>query len=103
VPVTGFRHQLGWTGAGGRPGGYGRDGAQVAGLAGRVELTLADGRRVAVTGAGSWNARYGRRGGGQHHLAVRTDDGRSGTAVYELTGCHHHRYFPVPRGSRRPA
>jgi hypothetical protein len=83
--------------------GYGRDGAQVAGLAGRVELTLADGRRVAVTGAGSWNARYGRRGGGQHHLAVRTDDGRSGTAVYELTGCHHHRYFPVPRGSRRPA
>jgi hypothetical protein len=103
VPVTGFRHQLGWTGAGGRPVGYGRDGAQVAGLAGRVELTLADGRRVAVTGAGSWNARYGRRGGGQHHLAVRTDDGRSGTAVYELTGCHHHRYFPVPRGSRRPA
>ena len=25
---------------------------------------------------------------------VRTDDGRIGTAIYEVTGSHHHRYFP---------
>jgi hypothetical protein len=102
VPVTGFRHRLRWTGADGRPVGYGRDGAAVAGLAGRVEFTLAGGGRVGVVGSGTWHARYGRRGGGQHHLAVVTDDGRRGTAVYELTGCHHHRYFPVRRGDRRP-
>jgi len=27
-------------------------------------------------------------------MAVRTDDGRVGTAIYEVTGSHHHRYFP---------
>ncbi|WP_158289942.1 hypothetical protein [Micromonospora sp. S4605] len=94
VPVTGFRHRLHWTGADGRPVGYGRAGAPVHGLAGRVEFDLADGRRIGVTGSGEWNARYGRRGGGQHHLAVVTDDGHRGTAIYEITGSDHHHFFP---------
>ena len=38
----------------------------------------------------------GRYGGGQHLMAVETDDGRRGTAVYEVTGRHHHRFFPTP-------
>jgi hypothetical protein len=99
VPVTAFTHDLTWCGADGRPVGYGRDGALVTGLAGRVEFTLADGRMVGVRGEGTWNARYGRRGGGQHHLAVVTDDGRRGTGIYEITGSDHHVFFPVPRGA----
>jgi len=94
VAVTGFRHDLSWTGANGQATSYGRRGAQVTGLAGRVEIDLADGRRIGVEGSGTWNARYGRRGGGQHHLAVVTDDGRRGTAIYEITGSDHHRFFP---------
>jgi len=27
-------------------------------------------------------------------MAVRTDDGRVGSAIFEVTGSHHHRYFP---------
>ena len=27
-------------------------------------------------------------------MRVRTDDGRTGTAIYEVTGARHHRYFP---------
>jgi hypothetical protein len=27
-------------------------------------------------------------------MRVHTDDGRHGTAIYEVTGAHHHRYFP---------
>jgi hypothetical protein len=30
---------------------------------------------------------------------VETDDGRSGMAVYEVTGRHHHRFFPEPLGT----
>jgi hypothetical protein len=29
-------------------------------------------------------------------MAVETDDGRRGTAIYEVTGRHHHRFFPEP-------
>jgi hypothetical protein len=31
---------------------------------------------------------------------VKTDDGRTGTAIYEVTGSHHRRYFPdtIPPG-----
>ena len=83
IAVTAFSHDLAWVG----------DEA----LAGTVEVTLADGRHVRVHGSGTWNARYGRRGGGQHHLAVVTDDGRTGTAIYEITGSGHHHFFPGRR------
>jgi hypothetical protein len=29
-------------------------------------------------------------------MAVETDDGRHGTAIYEITGRHHHRFFSQP-------
>jgi hypothetical protein len=35
-------------------------------------------------------------------MLVRTHDGRTGTAIYELTGASHHRYFPIARGERLP-
>ena len=33
---------------------------------------------------------------------TRTDDGRTGTAVYEITGARHHRFFPVARATGVP-
>ena len=47
-------------------------------------------------------ASYGPYGGGQHQMLVRSDDGRTGTAIYELTGSHHHRYFPIARAEHLP-
>jgi hypothetical protein len=45
---------------------------------------------------------YGPYGGGLHLLTVHTDDGRSGTAIYEVTGAYHHHFFPVPRAQNLP-
>ena len=45
---------------------------------------------------GRWAQRYGDLGGGLNQVLVTTDDGRRGTGIYELTGAHHHRYFPIP-------
>jgi hypothetical protein len=95
VPVVGFHHDLHWTDAAGNPVAYGPDGAAVVGLAGTVSFALADGAAVTVHGQGRWCAPYRPfYGGGQHLVAVETDDGRRGTAVYEVTGRHHHRFFP---------
>ncbi|CAN5449781.1 hypothetical protein BH18ACT1_BH18ACT1_11420 [soil metagenome] len=102
VPVVGFRHDLGWTDGDGRPADYGRDGEGVRGLAGRIEVDLADGTTMGVEGAGTWAMPYGSMGGGQHLMAVRTDDGREGSAIYEVTGASHHRYFPVARSDDLP-
>jgi hypothetical protein len=97
VPVVDFAHALHWTDDRGKPLVYGVDGAAVAGLAGSVSFELADGARVDLRAQGRWCAPYRPfYGGGQHLMVVETSDGRSGTAVYEVTGRHHHRYFPTP-------
>jgi len=99
VPVVDFAHDLHWTDAAGAAVDYGEHDPAVEGLAGEVVFTLAGGRRVTVRGAGRWCASYRPLyGGGQHLMAVETDDGRRGTAVYEVTGRHHHRFFPTPLG-----
>lgn len=102
VPVIDYRHDLHWLDAGGRRTSYGRDGENVDGLEGRLEFTLEGGRRIGVEGRGRWAARYGPYGGGQNLLAVRTDDGREGVAIHEITGGHHHHFFPVPRAEKFP-
>jgi hypothetical protein len=100
VPVVDFRHDLHWTDADGGVVAYGHDGSSVEGLSGTVVFTLEDGRQVTVRGAGRWCAPYKPfYGGGQHLMAVETDDGRRGTAIYEVTGRHHHRFFPEPLGA----
>ena len=97
VPVVDFGHDLHWTGEDGQPVDYGADGAAVTGLAGSVSFVLEAGRRVELRAEGRWCAPYKPLyGGGQHLMAVETDDGRSGTAVYEVTGRHHHRFFATP-------
>jgi hypothetical protein len=102
TPVVGFRHDLTWLDASGSPVSYERDGADVTGIAGRVEFDLEGGRTIGVEAEGRWAQRYGPVGGGLSNTTVRTDDGREGTAIYELTGAHHHRYFPVARAEHLP-
>ena len=102
IPVTDFRPAMHWIHKHGRPADYGRDGGETDGLAGRVEVVLEGGRTVIIDGEGPRCAFYGPFGGGQHQLSVRTDDGRTGTAIYELTGCSHHRYFPIARAEKLP-
>ena len=55
-----------------------------------------------VDAEGAWCAPYGQLGGGLNQMVVRTDDGRAGTAIYEITGAHHHRFFPVARAENLP-
>jgi hypothetical protein len=102
IPVIDVRHELHWVDADGKGLSYGRDGEGVAGIAGRVELTLAGGEVVGLEAEGRWAQSYGPLGGGLNQVKVRTDDGRDGTAIYELTGAHHHRYFPVARAEGLP-
>ena len=102
VPVVDFRHDLHWLDAAGAEVSYERDGEKVTGLAGQVEVTLEGGRRITIDAEGRWAQRYGPVGGGLSEMQVRTSDGWSGTAIYELTGAFHHRYFPVARADRLP-
>jgi hypothetical protein len=102
VPVVDFRHELHWTDRDGKPADYGRNGENTAGLAGRVWFTLEGGRTITIDAEGTRCAPYGPLGGGLHQMVVRTDDDRAGTAIYEVTGAHHHRYFPVARAENLP-
>ena len=72
-----------------------RLGWEVAGIAGTCVFTLAGGRRITVEAEGTFDRPYEPfHRGGLNQVRVRADDGRTGTAIYELTGAHHHRYFP---------
>jgi hypothetical protein len=102
ISVTGFTHELHWVDADGTEISYERDGDNVTGVAGSVELTLEDGRIVQIEAEGRWAQRYGPLGGGLNEMVVRTADGWEGTAIYELTGAHHHKYFPVSRTTDDP-
>jgi len=102
VPVVGFGHDLHFTDARGNRADHGIDGVAAAGLAGRVTFRLADGRTVGIEGSGERAAPYGDRGGGQYLLRVTADDGRTGVGIYEVTGAHHHRFFPQARADRLP-
>jgi hypothetical protein len=98
VPVVRFEHDLHWqTGGVDVDWGATTETGTVDGLAGRVDVGLADGTRVGLDARGNWCMPYGPfHGGGQHLMAVRADDGREGVASYEITGRDHHRYFPTP-------
>jgi hypothetical protein len=95
VPVVDFAHDLAWRGPGGAPAAYGTDGEDVAGIAGTATFTLEGGRRITVEAEGTFDRPYEPfHRGGLNQVAFRADDGRTGTAIYELTGTRHHRYFP---------
>lgn len=96
VPVVGFSYDdIDWTGTDGSRGGYGTNGETVAGLAGTCRFRLADGRTIQVEAEGEFVRPYEPfHRGGLNVMRVRTDDGRTGTAVYEVTGARHHHFFP---------
>jgi hypothetical protein len=102
VPVVDFRHDLHWIDADGKEVSYERDGEGVTGVAGHVDITLAGGRTIGLDAEGRWAQRYGPLGGGLNEVVVQTSDGSRGTAIYELTGAHHHRYFPIARATGLP-
>lgn len=95
VPVVDFHHDLEWTAGDGAAAGYGEQGALVAGLRGTTRFTLAGGHQIVVQAEGTFDQPYEPfHRGGLSQMRVRTDDGRTGTAIYEVTGARHHRYFP---------
>ena len=74
---------------------YGDHGDGVAGLAGPCRFALADGRKLLVEAEGTFNRPYEPfHRGGLSQMRVQVDDGREGSAIYEVTGARHHRYFP---------
>jgi hypothetical protein len=102
VPVVDFHHDLHWADGDGKETSYGRDGDDVAGVAGHVDLVLEGGRTIGLDAEGRWAQRYGPLGGGLNEMTVRSTDGWEGTAIYEVTGAHHHRYFPIARATGLP-
>ncbi|HVX18926.1 MAG TPA: hypothetical protein VHA73_12910 [Acidimicrobiales bacterium] len=96
IPVIDVRHSISWLDGGGQPTTWDGQGESVTGLGGRVVFTLAGGQQIEISARGTWGARYTPfHGGGQHLMAVTADDGREGTAVFEVTGCDHHHFFPL--------
>ncbi|MGH9045859.1 MAG: hypothetical protein ACRDVW_00925 [Acidimicrobiales bacterium] len=95
VPVIDFHHELAWTGPDGDGARYGEHGEAVSGLAGTCTFTLMGGKRITVEAEGTFDRPYEPfHRGGLNQMRVRADDGRVGTAIYEVTGARHHRYFP---------
>ena len=110
IPVIDFQHDLHWLDAAGRPVSYEKFGDDVVGLAGTVVFTLQGGRKITVEAAGRWAQRYSAianrtdnvLGGGLSEMQVKTSDGVTGTAIFEITGQFHHKYFPIARGANFP-
>jgi hypothetical protein len=95
VPVVSFEYDVDWTGADGGGATYGEHGDDVAGLAGTCRVRLEDGRTIEVEGSGTFARPYEPfQRGGLNLMKVRADDGREGTAIWEITGARHHHFFP---------
>ncbi len=95
IPLVDFTHDLEWTAGGGGAGRYGENGETIAGLRGTCTFTLEGGRRLTVEAEGTFDRPYEPfHRGGLNQMQIRADDGREGSAIYEITGARHHRYFP---------
>ena len=99
IPVTRFDYDVDWLGSDGKLVTYGEQGEHgegVAGLAGTCRFVLEGGRQIEVEARGTFARPYEPfQRGGLNLMAVETDDGRAGTAIYEVTGSRHHRFFPL--------
>jgi len=98
IPVIDFDHgDLHWTGEDGSEVSYGQHGLDVRGLAGHCDLTLEGGHKIGFDAEGRWAFPYGPMGGGLSEMEFTSTEGHTGTAIYEITGAHHHKFFPVKR------
>jgi hypothetical protein len=89
VPLVGFENGMRWIGP------YGKDGSEAVGLEGTCRFTLEGGRTLEVQAQGTFAQPYEPfHRGGLNLMAVEVDDGRTGTAIYEVTGARHHHFFP---------
>jgi hypothetical protein len=96
VPVIDLHHELEWVDAAGSTATYGEHGETVEGLRGTATFTLAGGKRIALDVDGTFDRPYEPfHRGGLNQVRVKADDGREGTAIFEVTGARHHRYFPT--------
>ena len=104
IPVVDFHHELQWVDGDGerRQLRARRRRRSPASPATSSSRSRAGGRSASTPTAGGPSA-TAPLGGGLNQVEVVTDDGRRGTGIYELTGAHHHRYFPIPRAERLPA
>jgi len=95
VPVVDFRYDADWIDEEGSVVPYGTNGDAVHGLRATFTATLEDGRRMEVDASGTFARPYEPfHRGGLNLMTVRADDGRAGTAIYEVTGARHHHFFP---------
>jgi hypothetical protein len=95
VPIVEFRYDADWLGTDGIAADYGEQGDGVAGLRGRCDFVLGDGRQIGIEAEGAFARPYEPyHRGGLSLMRVRTNDGREGTAIYEITGARHHHFFP---------
>lgn len=95
IPLVDFHHELSWLGADGKEARYGENGDTVTGVSGTCTFTLAGGRQIRVDADGAFDRPYEPfHRGGLSQMRVRADDGREGTAIYEITGARHHHFFP---------
>ncbi|OWY61203.1 hypothetical protein B7486_65030, partial [cyanobacterium TDX16] len=89
VPVVAFENGMSWI------GDYGKHGEQAEGLTGTCRFTLEGGQVLEVDAQGTFAQPYEPfHRGGLNLMAVTVDDGRTGTAIYEVTGARHHHFFP---------
>ncbi len=96
IPIVGFDHGVDWTTTTGDKADYGQHGDLVHGLAGTCAFELANGQRIEVEAEGTFARPYEPfHRGGLNLMTVRTDDGREGTAIYEVTGARHRHFFPT--------
>ena len=95
LPVVDLQHNLTWVGEDGEAARYQEHGENVSGLRGSATFTLAGGRQIVVNAEGTFDIPYEPfHRGGLNQMMITTDDGRAGTAIFEVTGARHHRYFP---------
>jgi len=105
ISLVDFHHEVEWVDEKGHAVAYGEHGEAVVGLRGSATFVLEGGRRTTVEADGRFDRPYEPfQRGGLNQVVVHADDGRRGTAIFEVTGSHHHRYFPdtKPSGPTAP-
>ena len=103
IPVVDFRHDLHWI-DGERQDGRLRTRRRGRHRRGRPRRRHARGRHACSTSTprAAGPSATARSAAGSTRSWSAPSDGWEGTAIYEVTGAHHHHFFPVPRAENLP-